>query len=89
MPDLIRFWITFDEPPARWWTGTSVGVTAWDLDDALGLVAAAMERDGALPSVSSVVENVDVSTLDAGHVLPNMHPPSWRGVWFPQTRSLA
>ncbi len=32
-----------------------------------------------------VVEDVDVTTLDAGHVRPNpMHPPSERGVWFPK-----
>jgi hypothetical protein len=30
-----------------------------------------------------VIEDVDVTTLDANHVLPNMMPPSVRGVWYP------
>jgi len=36
-----------------------------------------------MPEIKKVIENVDVSTLDAGHVLPNMSPPNIRGVWFP------
>ena len=35
---------------------------------------------------SRVVEDVDLTTLDAGHVRPNMHPASERGVWFPKFR---
>jgi hypothetical protein len=34
--------------------------------------------------VEHVVEDVDVSQLDAGHVLPNMGDPTLRGVWFPR-----
>jgi len=33
--------------------------------------------------VTDIIEDVDVSTLDANHVLPNMAPPNLRGVWFP------
>jgi hypothetical protein len=36
----------------------------------------------AVPQPARVVEDVDVSTLDAGHVLPNMRAPNERGVWF-------
>jgi predicted nuclease of restriction endonuclease-like (RecB) superfamily len=32
------------------------------------------------------VEDVDVSTLDRGHVLPNMNPRLARGVWFASSR---
>jgi hypothetical protein len=57
------------------------GVTAIDVDDALGLIG---RLDPApLPSVARVVEDIDVSTLDAGHVLPNTGPPNRRRVWFP------
>ena len=38
---------------------------------------------GELPTIAVLIEDVDVSTLDAGHVLPNMSPPVRRGVWFP------
>jgi hypothetical protein len=31
-----------------------------------------------------VIEDIDVSTLDANHVLGNMGISSVRGVWFPQ-----
>jgi len=41
-----------------------------------------------MPPVRKVVENVDVSTLD-DHVRPNMHPPNWRGMWFPTAGRLA
>jgi len=40
------------------------------------------------PDAVKVTEDVDVSTLDAGHVLPNMYPPNERGVWFPKLRPL-
>jgi hypothetical protein len=60
------------------------GVTAYSLEDALALVRQELWRtDEPLPSIREVIEDVDVSTLDPGHVLPNMGPPIWRGVWFP------
>lgn len=31
-----------------------------------------------------VVPDVDVRTLDEGHVIPNMGPPAIRGVWYPK-----
>ena len=34
-------------------------------------------------ALEDVVEDVDLRTLDAGHVLPNMRPPVWPGVWYP------
>jgi len=33
--------------------------------------------------IASSVEDVDVRTLDQGHVIPNMLPPDRRGVWYP------
>jgi hypothetical protein len=60
------------------------GVAAHSLDDALSLLHACAAYP--LHSHSVVVQvwpNVDVSTLDPGHVLPNMLPPNWRSVWYP------
>ena len=34
------------------------------------------------PPIRRVVEDVDIKQLDQGHVIPNMDPPVWRGVWF-------
>ncbi len=33
--------------------------------------------------IASSIEDVDVRTLDQGHVIPNMLPPDRRGVWYP------
>jgi hypothetical protein len=33
-------------------------------------------------TVPNLASEVDVSMLDEGHVIPNMEPPVWRGVWF-------
>ena len=91
---LTRYWLEFDWPPRE---GIVVGllephgfgVTAFDLDDALALLRAEFfERNQtAMPPLARVTENVDVSTLD-DHVRPNMHPPNWRGVWFPMLGAL-
>ena len=33
---------------------------------------------------SGVIEDVDVRDLDQNHVVPNMDPPNFHGVWFPR-----
>jgi len=56
------------------------GVTAYSLDDAFFL----LESEGILlGGDSEVVEGVDVSSLDAAHVISNSGPPCLRGVWYP------
>jgi hypothetical protein len=87
---LTGFWIEFEysaerEPPAGASSGSSprVGVTAIDDRDAFQLVAHRVFSDGPPPPIKEIRANVDVSTLDEGHVLPNMGPPHVRGVWFP------
>jgi hypothetical protein len=83
---LRRYWIEFElgEDRARSWLSHGCGVTAYDQDDALRLVKDEMFPDGQLPPIAKIIEDVDVSTLDEGHVLLNMNPPVWRGVWFPK-----
>ena len=81
---LHRYWIRFDDPHRlSHELGLGCGVTAYDLDDAISL----LERDvfkGPMPfRIASSVEDVDVRTLDQGHVIPNMLPPNRRGIWFP------
>jgi hypothetical protein len=60
------------------------GVTAYSLDDAKALLNQLVFKDGSWPCVAEVIEDVDVSTLERGHVIPNMEPPVWRGVWYPK-----
>jgi hypothetical protein len=78
---LRRYWIEFAPSDAPLETKLGCGVTGFDRDDALRLLAEALGVEP--PAPTRVVEDVDVSALDPGHVLPNMYPPSERGVWFP------
>lgn len=75
MPDLLtRYWF-------RTKSGYGIGVTAYSLPDARALIAA--QSVSTSGEIVDVVENVDVNTLDEGHVIPNMGPPNVRGIWFP------
>jgi hypothetical protein len=42
----------------------------------------AVFKDAPMPPIQSLIEDVDVSTLDQ-HVRPNILAPIWRGFWFP------
>lgn len=70
-------------PSPTWYSALGYGVTAHNREDALKLLANRV-FGGALPQIESVLENVDVSTLDEGHIRPNIAPPAFRGVWFPR-----
>lgn len=82
--ELVRFWFEFEtpEPPQRW--VPRVGVTAWTVDDARLMVSERLLGGRELPHVIALIENVDVSTLDENHVVPNMDPPNERGIWYPR-----
>ena len=70
----------------RYWFKTSVGygfgVTAYSVEDArrllIELAPPGLDRD-----VLDIIVDVDVRDLDQGHVIPNMGPPNFRGVWYP------
>jgi hypothetical protein len=59
------------------------GVTASTQDEALGLIKERVFEGRELPPILRVVSDVDISTLDEGHVRPNMGIPVVRGIWFP------
>jgi hypothetical protein len=70
---LTRYWINVDDL-------MGIGVTAYSIEDALSILAnEGIEYD----RIKGIVENIDVRELDQGHVMPNMGPPSFRGVWYP------
>jgi hypothetical protein len=73
---LIRFWFEFDNIH-------SYGVTAWNYDDAINILKEKVFSNTPFPVIKHVIENVDVSALDKGHVLPNMAIPTIRSIWFP------
>lgn len=80
--DLHRFWVTLaeDSNPSR----LGYGVTAFDEADALAILRHVVFGGQAMPDVREVRTDVDVRDLDQGHVVTNMNPPNWRGVWFPK-----
>jgi hypothetical protein len=92
-----RFWFEFEagvvpfEDRSVHWHGTGspvasgrrgIGVTGEHERDCLEIVQAKIFDGLALPPVSRVVPDVDISTLGE-QVLSNMEPPIWRGIWFP------
>ena len=80
---LKRYWFRFESLPYDV-LNLGCGVTALDLEDAKSLLGQSVFKDRNWPQIVEVIENVDISTLDQGHVVPNMEPPVWRGVWFPK-----
>lgn len=71
---LVRYWFKTK-------LGYGIGVTAYSRADAEFLIESAnllIDQD-----VIEVIENIDIRTLDQGHVIPNMGPPNLRGIWFP------
>jgi hypothetical protein len=86
---LRRYWFEFDfserERSYGWFylPADGCGITAYDFDDALTILRYFLLREDGLPTFSRVIEDVDVSTLDMKHILPNAGVPVWRGVWYP------
>lgn len=71
-PYLRRFW--FRRP-----VGFGYGVTAYSVEDAEDL----LDRAGLPRDWLEVVEDINVSLLDEGHVLPNLGGVTFHGIWFP------
>ena len=81
---LHRFWFKFADLAPFDGLGLGCGVTAHSYDDALQIMQETVFADRDTPKIECVVEDVDVATLDQDHVIPNMEPPIWRGIWFPK-----
>ena len=74
---LRRFWFKTKK-------GLGIGVTAYSLDDAKTIVSKATEEIGKMTEIVAIVEDIDITTLDQNHIIPNMGPPNLRGVWYPR-----
>ena len=83
---LRRYWFEFifttpfPNPPG---TGLGCGVTAHSQEDAIKILDEKIFTKIKRPEFSNVIEDVDIQTLDHGHVISNMGVPIYRGVWFP------
>ncbi|GAB4514234.1 MAG: hypothetical protein OHK0046_16050 [Anaerolineae bacterium] len=81
---LNLYWIELDlhDYPAGF-SEIGYGVSAFDYGDALEVLQQMVFRDLPLPKVISVVENVEVSSLDSS-VRSLIGRVSRRGIWFPK-----
>jgi hypothetical protein len=59
------------------------GVTAFTEQDVLNILKDRIFRETGDLDVQSLVADIDLTTLDSGHVLPNIGDVTIRGVWFP------
>ena len=73
---LKRFWFE-----AR--KNHGIGVTAYDLEDARTIVRSCAWAMSYGPDFDRFIENIDITELDQGHVVPNMGIVIDRGIWFP------
>jgi hypothetical protein len=81
--NLRRYWFRFGELPPFTILRLGCGITAFNKDDAIVLLRERVFAGREMPTIAEVTEDVDISTLDRGHVLPNMGVVGIRGVWFP------
>jgi hypothetical protein len=86
MKPLTRYWFQFAKLNKPTPLNLGCGVTACGYGDALQLLRDDMFDSQDLPEIVSCIENVDISTLDRNHVLPNIGVAAVRGIWFPKRK---
>lgn len=80
-----RFWFEFDIEKAFNFLpriGYGWGITVMDYNDAVKIMDEKIFSKIERPTFKKVIENVDICELDQGHVIPNMNPTLYRGIWF-------
>ena len=82
---MIRYWFEFKHSDDIFLLGLKLGcgVTAFNYDDAINILQEAIFKAKKLPDIKNCIENIDIKNLDQGHVIPNMWPPNFRGIWYP------
>ena len=73
---LRRFWFPLSE-------GFGIGVTAGSPNEARELAEEVRERYFENAEIIGEIADVDVSSLDANHVVPNLGFVVAYGVWYP------
>ena len=84
MKSLRPYWFNFEMLNKPSPLNLGCGVTAYDYDDAITLLGQRVFAGRELPRIVGFREDVDISTLDQKHVLPNLGSVLVRGIWFPQ-----
>jgi len=84
---MTRYWFKFDakhdDKNIPFGLNMGCGITAYDYEDALLILQHKVFKSKEIPSSIQVIKNIDISTLDSGHILPNIAPSNRRGVWYP------
>ena len=76
-PHLHRYWFTV---PGH----IGVGVTAHSVGEAVALARDVCAQLDWPFDPGAVTEDVDVRDLDQNHIVPNIGPVNFRGVWYPR-----
>jgi hypothetical protein len=86
MASLTRFWFVFEGRVNFSVLNLGCGITAYDRADADQFLREEVFSLYGERQIQKVIADIDVRTLDEGHVRPNMGNPAVRGIWFPLTR---
>ena len=78
-----RYWFEFEDDHIPVGLKLGCGLTAFDYEDAVQILNRKVFKGRVIPIPNKVIEDIDVSTLDALHVLLNMAAPNVRGIWYP------
>jgi hypothetical protein len=81
---LRRFWFRFGNIPAFDSMSLGCGVTAYSCEDALAILRETVFKGADIGVIEKTIEDIDISSLDQKHIIPNMESPAWRGVWYPK-----
>ncbi|MBG6200230.1 hypothetical protein IWQ48_001359 [Labrenzia sp. EL_13] len=85
-PHLTTFWFEFADSDQNAIPATcryGVGITAESDKDAFFLLQHGPFKGNKPPTPSVFKRAVKIDDLDPNHVVPNMKPMVFRGVWFP------
>ena len=84
---MIRYWFEFDfndyQDNIPFGVGYGCGITAYNYNQAISFLRNKIFENKNLPKISKLIENIDISKLDEGKVIPNMLCPISIGIWFP------
>ena len=83
MKNLKRFWVRFDMFDHPTPLNLGCGITAYDIEDVYRILGNKVFYGSEIPNVKEIIEDVDISNMDQGHVSSNMGNHFIRGVWFP------
>ena len=84
---LTRYWIKFETQAAYEPLIVGCGVTAYNKDDVVILIDEVLFKYFDKRQIAEIIPNIDIQTLEASHIRPNMGNPVVRGIWYPNLNS--